>query len=80
MLGQQVGSYQGTCDGSLESEFLVDGNSAFGALPVGSEQYRVKYSYVAAMGRCNGESVVTARPDRNESGFPRHAGGASLTH
>jgi putative tryptophan/tyrosine transport system substrate-binding protein len=22
----------------------------------------------------------TARPDRNESGFPRHAGGASLTH
>jgi len=24
--------------------------------------------------------VATARPDRNESGFPRHAGGASLTH
>jgi hypothetical protein len=23
---------------------------------------------------------ATARPDRNESGFPRHAGGASLTH
>jgi hypothetical protein len=23
---------------------------------------------------------TTARPDRNESGFPRHAGGASLTH
>jgi inorganic pyrophosphatase len=22
----------------------------------------------------------TARPDRNESGFPRHAGGASLRH
>jgi hypothetical protein len=27
-----------------------------------------------------GESAATARPDRNESGFPRHAGGASLTH
>src|SRR5438105_5369833 len=25
-------------------------------------------------------SRTTARPDRNESGFPRHAGGASLTH
>ena len=24
--------------------------------------------------------TATARPDRNESGFPRHAGGASLTH
>jgi hypothetical protein len=24
--------------------------------------------------------ATTARPDRNESGFPRHAGGASLTH
>jgi CDP-4-dehydro-6-deoxyglucose reductase, E1 len=24
--------------------------------------------------------AFTARPDRNESGFPRHAGGASLTH
>ena len=23
---------------------------------------------------------ATARPDRSESGFPRHAGGASLTH
>ena len=23
---------------------------------------------------------ITARPDRNELGFPRHAGGASLTH
>ena len=27
-------------------------------LPVGSEQYRVRYSYVAATGRCNGEAVV----------------------
>jgi putative tryptophan/tyrosine transport system substrate-binding protein len=26
------------------------------------------------------ERFTTARPDRNESGFPRHAGGASLTH
>jgi hypothetical protein len=25
-------------------------------------------------------TATTARPDRNESGFPRHAGGASLTH
>ena len=24
--------------------------------------------------------ALTARPDRNESGFPRHAGGASLRH
>ena len=24
--------------------------------------------------------TATARPDRNKSGFPRHAGGASLTH
>jgi Rhodopirellula transposase DDE domain len=24
--------------------------------------------------------LFTARPDRSESGFPRHAGGASLTH
>jgi hypothetical protein len=27
-----------------------------------------------------GISALTARPDRNESGFPRHAGGASLRH
>jgi len=27
-------------------------------LPAGSEQYRVRYSYVAATGRCNGEAVV----------------------
>jgi hypothetical protein len=26
------------------------------------------------------DDAITARPDRNESGFPRHAGGASLTH
>src|ERR1700730_11500179 len=32
------------------------------------------YSYLC---RC---WLSTARPDRNESGFPRHAGGASLTH
>jgi hypothetical protein len=25
-------------------------------------------------------AAATARPDRSESGFPRHAGGASLTH
>jgi ubiquinone/menaquinone biosynthesis C-methylase UbiE len=26
------------------------------------------------------DTEATARPDRSESGFPRHAGGASLTH
>jgi hypothetical protein len=26
------------------------------------------------------DNYPTARPDRNESGFPRHAGGASLRH
>jgi len=40
--------------------------------------------YVCADGRyMEGETekrAATARPDRNESGFPRHAGGASLTH
>jgi hypothetical protein len=35
---------------------------------------------IAFIGGFSNELSPTARPDRSESGFPRHAGGASLTH
>src|ERR1700738_3489712 len=64
---------------SAPGSFYFQASNGSVALPVAGYDYNRDWTPLLA-GLSPARMAATARPDRNESGFPRHAGGASLTH
>jgi K+-sensing histidine kinase KdpD len=62
------------------NRLLIDCPADLGTIHADQTRFRQSLLNLASNANKFTEKGTTARPDRNESGFPRNAGGASLTH